>query len=564
MRACARDFLGDVAARPDSREAGVAHRSCGSTHHCAGEYVQARGHLERALDLFHPGQDDDLAFRFGLDEGVAAMACLALALWPLGEIDRAASLIERMVARMASLAHVTTLAIGSSYAAQFAMLRGDRERGRANALEFARLAREHNLSQFRLIAMFFEGWARAENDLPGGLEDMRRSAELLREQKVLFLDGLIKNALAEAEARAGDLDRAIATLDETLATCESLGLRQYEAELRRTRGELLWKRDPANFAPAAHALQSAVAVAKQQGTRSFELRAALALAKLYQSTGRTVEAHAILAPALEGFPLPSHSGRRAWDGGYRADYDGPRTLTPDPSPGRERGDAPTPEMPEVAEAQALLAALAATGEVKEEVARRQRRLHLQTAYGQAMMWAKGFASEETRAVFSRATELAAKTDDFADRFAAAHFQWTWAFVRGELQSARELELGFLKEAEDMGRAVEAGVALRGLALACYEAGEFLQARTYCERALEACELERDRETQERFHDATGPIVMSVLSVAMWQSGGLRTRPRAGSTRRSGARTNSATRPRWPIRSIGKPSSKSCAETLPPR
>ena len=150
MRACAKDFLGDVEARPNSPEAGIAHRICGVTYHCAGEYVEARDHLERALDLFRPGQDDDLAFRFGLDAGTTAMACLALALWPLGEVDRASSLIERMLARIASLAHVTTLAIGNSYAAQFAMLCGDRKRGKANALEFARLAREHDLSQSEL------------------------------------------------------------------------------------------------------------------------------------------------------------------------------------------------------------------------------------------------------------------------------------------------------------------------------------------------------------------------------------------------------------------------------
>ena len=175
-------------------------------------------------------------------------------------------------------------------------------------------------------------------------------------------------------------------------------------------------------------------------------------------------------------------------------------------------------MPEIAEAQALLAALVETEEVKVAEAQRQRRLHLQTSYGQAMMWAKGFAAEETRAAFSHATELTAKTDRFEDRFAAAHFQWTLAFLRGELQSARELELSFLKEAEDTGRVVEAGVARRGLALACYQAGDFLEARTHCERALEACDAECDRETQERFHDATGPVVMSVLAVTMWQVG----------------------------------------------
>src|SRR5260370_40126661 len=87
-------------------------------------------------------------------------------------------------------------------------------------------------------------------------------------------------------------------------------------------------------------------------------------------------------------------------------------------------------MQEIAEAQALLAALAQTDEVKAGEAHRQRRLHLQTAYGQAMMWAKGFAAEETKAAFSRATELTSKTDNFADRFAAGACSRAPAHVAG--------------------------------------------------------------------------------------------------------------------------------------
>ena len=83
---------------------------------------------------------------------------------------------------------------------------------------------------------------------------MRRGVELLREQNVLIFDGLLKIALAEAEARAGDVDRALAILDEALATSERTGYRAFEAELHRVRGEILLKRDPANPAPAEEAL----------------------------------------------------------------------------------------------------------------------------------------------------------------------------------------------------------------------------------------------------------------------------------------------------------------------
>jgi predicted ATPase len=482
MRAYAADFLADVAARPNSPETGVAHRAQGITHHFAGEYVEARHNLERALSLFEPGRDDDLAFRFGVDPGVPAMAYLAFVLWCLGEIDRALPLIERMRERVSALTHAHTLALGAMHASVFELMRRDRLRTRANALELTRIVREYDLRMFRGYGEFLEGWAAADGGaLTGGLEGMRRGAESLREQNALAFDGLIKIALSEAEARAGDLERAIATLDEALATVERTGYRAFEAELRRARGEMLLRRDPAAFAEGEQALQTAVAIARQQGTRAFALRAALSLAKLYQSTARPAEAHAVLAQVLEGF-------------------------------------SPMPEMPEIVEAQSLLAALSETEEVKAAEAQRQRRVHLQTAYGQAMMWAKGFSAEETRAAFSRATELTARSDSFEERFAAGHFQWTLAFLRGELRAARELELSFLKEAEDTGRIVEAGVARRSLALVCYQAPDFLEARIHCERALETCELERERETQERFRDATGPIVMSVLAVTMWQLG----------------------------------------------
>jgi tetratricopeptide (TPR) repeat protein len=197
---------------------------------------------------------------------------------------------------------------------------------------------------------------------------MRRGVELLRAQNVVMHDGLLKIALAEAEARAGDADRAVAILDEALATADRLGYRAFEAELHRVCGEMLLKRDPANPAPAEEAFQVAIAVARQQGARSYDLRAALALATLYQSTARPADAHAVLAPALEGF-------------------------------------AATPEMPEIAEARALLAALTPEKMLSDSAVLSQR-LKLQADYSRAVMWSRGFGANETKAALDRAREIA--------------------------------------------------------------------------------------------------------------------------------------------------------------
>ena len=104
---------------------------------------------------------------------------------------------------------------------------------------------------------------------------MRRGVGLLRERERSLFDGLFKIALAEAEARAGDSSRAVAILDEALAMCDRTGRRTFEAELHRVRGEMLLDARPHQSRAGVEALQTAIAVAKRQATRSFQFRAAL-------------------------------------------------------------------------------------------------------------------------------------------------------------------------------------------------------------------------------------------------------------------------------------------------
>ena len=149
---------------------------------------------------------------------------------------------------------------------------------------------------------------------------MRRGIAVDREQGFVSHLSFFGAALGEAEASAGETDAGLRRLDHALAESGRTEQRWYEAEMHRIRGEILLKRDPVDTAVAEQSLQAAIAIAQSQKARSFELRATLSLAKLYRAANRDADAHAALAPAVEGFP-------------------------------------PTQQFPELTEAQAVLAAL---------------------------------------------------------------------------------------------------------------------------------------------------------------------------------------------------------------
>ena len=239
---------------------------------------------------------------------------------------------------------------------------------------------------------------------------------------------------------------------------ERTGHRWFLAETHRIRGEILLKRVPANTALAEEAFLTAIAIAEEQKARSFGLRAALALAKLYQSTNHPADAHSVLAPALEGFLLMR-------------------------------------EFPEIEEAQALLATLAKTDEVTHAAAQRQRRLQLQTAYGNALISARGYQAPETTAAFARARELAAEIEDASERFSVHYGQWAGCFVRAELAPMRELVRTLLDDCESRPVSPEAGVAHRLSGETNWFEGKFAEARADLERALAIFEFRARSRTR---------------------------------------------------------------------
>jgi hypothetical protein len=255
----------------------------------------------------------------------------------------------------------------------------------------------------------------------------------------------LEAALAQAEASAGETVAGLRRLDNALAELETTENRFYEAEIY-IRDEILLERDPANTAAAEQSLQAAIAIAQSQKARSFKLRAALSLAKLYRAANRDADAYAVLAPAVEGFP-------------------------------------PTEQFPELAESQALLAALSESDAVKSAAALRERRVHLQISLGNALIWAKGHQAPETRAAFARARELAGCVEDASQRFSAYHGLWTGHFTRGEHAPMREMAELFVREATARPDCPETLNAHRISGQTCWYFGDFAGAHDHFRKLL---------------------------------------------------------------------------------
>ena len=306
MREPAQAFLRDVESQPGSPEAGVAHRIYGVTQWVAGDFIGGRSHLEKALAIFDAERDRDLAFRFGQDVGVSAMVYLAIALWPLGEVDRARELVDATARRIAILGHLATSTFGLMHSAMFEIIARNVDRAAPLAKALSSVAHEHGIAFWINFGAFLEAWVELRSGSPEiGLLNMRRAAARLQQDGVGAFQPLVKTALAEAEARNGETEAALATLDQALKDFDRTGQRWFDAEIHRTRGDFLFEKNPADPDPAEDAFLTAIAVAQRQKARSFELRAALSLAKLYSATGRPAEACAALGPALEGFsPTP--------------------------------------------------------------------------------------------------------------------------------------------------------------------------------------------------------------------------------------------------------------------
>ena len=145
---------------------------------------------------------------------------------------------------------------------------------------------------------------------PGGaaVERIRDGLAAARAAGSRFHEPMILGLLAEALGLTGEIEAGLELLAEALALAQASGARGNDAELHRLRGELLGRLPSPDWTEVEVCFRTALAVAREQGTRGFELRAALSLARLLRDQGRRHEARDLLAPIYgwftEGFDTP--------------------------------------------------------------------------------------------------------------------------------------------------------------------------------------------------------------------------------------------------------------------
>ena len=297
-------FLRDAERQPESPIAGIAHRSYGMTCWFQGDFVGARQHTERVLEIYDQERDRELAFKFGQDYGITATSFLTLVLWPLGEVDRSRRVADEAVAQALREGHVPTVyMVRNVITAPLEMMRGDSARAMPHLQASFNMAREHGMQLPLLTAAYGLAWARWHAGIgdAGAAAEMRDRRAALRKIQYRLFDPLYAKLLADVEAGTGNVKSALDVVSEALSDTEQSGQSWFNAELHRTRGEFLLQRHPVDIAAAETALKRAIEVARSQQARAFELRASLSLAKLYQTECRYEAARELLAPVYGWF-----------------------------------------------------------------------------------------------------------------------------------------------------------------------------------------------------------------------------------------------------------------------
>jgi class 3 adenylate cyclase/predicted ATPase len=280
----------------------TAHRIVGTSLVYMGDIVESLPHLERTIVLYDPAEHRPLATHFGTDARMHALCYRSWAFWLLGRpqaaLADAAHAVQgaREMGQAATLMNVLAL---TSYTHVFC---GNYAAANTQFDELASLAKEKGSLYWKAFAMSLQGCllalcgkaGEAVHMLTSGLAAWRSTgATLFAPTQLSFL--------ARAYAELGQFDDAWRCINEAIAAVERSKERWWEAEVNRLAGEIALKLPEPDAAKAQAYFGRALSVAGEQQTKSWELRAAMSMSRLWRHQGRQQQAHDLLAPVYGWF-----------------------------------------------------------------------------------------------------------------------------------------------------------------------------------------------------------------------------------------------------------------------
>ena len=298
-----------------------AHVALGSTLFHLGELIAARSHLEQGMALYDPQRCRALAFSRGLDTGVVCLSRTAWTLWMLGYPEQALTRTRQALTLAGESSHAYSLGFALHFSALLHIARREPRRVQEQAEAVIALSRAQGFVLWLSGGMVTHGWALVEQGaMQEGIEQLRQGMTTWWAMGNYLGRPQILARLAEAYGRSGQITEGVRVLDDALATVHENAEQQHEAEIYRLKGQLLLQAatqasdrclpstSTATMAEAEACFLQALDIARRQGAKSWELRAATHLSRLWLRQGERAAARQMLVEIYswftEGFDTP--------------------------------------------------------------------------------------------------------------------------------------------------------------------------------------------------------------------------------------------------------------------
>jgi predicted ATPase len=278
----------------------VGHRLVGISLYCTGALTEGRAHFDRAIALYDPAEHRSLATRFGQDTCVATMSTRAWGLWCLGYPEAALADADQSIRDAREIGQAASLMVALSFAVTAYVLCGRNAAASPLVDELVALADEKGAPLWKAWGTMNQGCVSGLTGKP--LVDMIASGIAgWRSTRATVYVSLHLSALARAYAELGQFDDAWRCIGEAMTTIETSKETVFEAEVHRTAGDIILLSPEPDAAKAEMYFNRALAVARAQQAKSWELRAAMSMARLWRDQGKRDAAHELLAPVYGWF-----------------------------------------------------------------------------------------------------------------------------------------------------------------------------------------------------------------------------------------------------------------------